>query len=104
MVLELLIYAKSAIKKFRPIRGLHCGHVTFKGGFWLVEIFYCRCGIYEQYEYAKGRKSKVMGAKKVFKEWPISNTSGHFLPISFYTSLSTSSEVSEMVWQVPVGP
>ena len=24
MVLELLIYAKSAIKKFRPIRGLHC--------------------------------------------------------------------------------
>ena len=39
MVLELLIYAKSAIKKFRPIRGLHCGHVTLKGGFWLVEIF-----------------------------------------------------------------
>ena len=39
MVLELLIDAKSAIKKFRPIRGLHCGHVTFKGGFWLVEIF-----------------------------------------------------------------
>ena len=39
MVLELLKYAKSAIKKFRPIRGLHCGHVTFKGGFWLVEIF-----------------------------------------------------------------
>ena len=30
MVLELLIYAKSAIKKFRPIRGLHCGHVTSK--------------------------------------------------------------------------
>ena len=29
MVLELVIYAKSAIKKFRPIRGLHCGHVTF---------------------------------------------------------------------------
>ena len=31
MVLELLIHAKSAIKKFRPIRGLNCGHVTFKG-------------------------------------------------------------------------
>ena len=39
MVLELLIYAKSAIKKFQPIRGLHSGHVTSKGGFWLVEIY-----------------------------------------------------------------
>ena len=40
MVLELLIYAKSAIKKFRPIRGLHCGHVTFKGGWdaWYLNI------------------------------------------------------------------
>ena len=28
-----------AIKKFRPIRGLHCGHVTLNGGLWLVEIF-----------------------------------------------------------------
>ena len=41
MVLELLIYAKSAIKKFQPtpIRGLHSGHVTSKGGLWLVKNF-----------------------------------------------------------------
>ena len=39
MVLKLVLYAKSAIKKFRPIRGLHCGHVTSKGGLWLVQIF-----------------------------------------------------------------
>ena len=32
IVLELLKYAKSAIKKFGPIRSLHCGHVTSKGG------------------------------------------------------------------------
>ena len=40
MVLELLKYAKSAIRKFRPIRGFHCGHVTLNGGLWLVEIFW----------------------------------------------------------------
>jgi len=39
IVLELLNYAKSAIKKFGPIRSLHCGHVTSNGGFWLVQIF-----------------------------------------------------------------
>ena len=39
MVLELLKYAKSAIKIFRPIRGNHCGHVTSKEGFWLVQFF-----------------------------------------------------------------
>ena len=38
-VLELPKDAKSAIKKFGPIRSLHCGHVTSKGGFWLVQIF-----------------------------------------------------------------
>ena len=31
IVLELLNNAKSAIKKFGPIRSLHCGHVTSKG-------------------------------------------------------------------------
>ena len=39
IVLELLNNAKSAIKKFGPIRSLHCGHVTSKGGLWLVQIF-----------------------------------------------------------------
>ena len=33
IVLELVKYAKSALRKFRPIRGLHSGHVTFKEGF-----------------------------------------------------------------------
>ena len=28
IVLELVKYAKSAVRKFWPIRGLHCGHVT----------------------------------------------------------------------------
>ena len=32
IVLELVKYAKSVVRKFRPIRGLHSGHVTFKGG------------------------------------------------------------------------
>ena len=32
IVLELVKYAKSAFRKFRPIRGLHCGHVTLNGG------------------------------------------------------------------------
>ena len=32
MVLELVKYAKSPVRKFRPIRGLHCGHVTLNGG------------------------------------------------------------------------
>ena len=32
IVLELLKYAKSVIRKFRPIRSLHCGHVTLNGG------------------------------------------------------------------------
>ena len=39
IVLELLKYAKSDIRKFGPIRGLHSGHVTFKAGLWLVQIF-----------------------------------------------------------------
>ena len=39
MVLELLKYAKSAIKIFRPIRGNHCGHVTSKEGFRWVKNF-----------------------------------------------------------------
>ena len=40
IVLELLKYVKSAIRKFWPIRSLHCGHVTLNGGLlWLVEIF-----------------------------------------------------------------
>ena len=39
IVLELIKYAKSAVRKFWPIRGLHCGHVTLNGGLWLVEIF-----------------------------------------------------------------
>ena len=39
MVLELLIDAKSAIKKFRPIRSLLCKSHYQNGGLWLVEIF-----------------------------------------------------------------
>ena len=39
IVLELLKYAKSATRKFWPIRGLHSGHEIFKGGLWLVQIF-----------------------------------------------------------------
>ena len=39
IVLKLVKYAKSAVRNFRPIRGLHCGHVTLNGGLWLVEIF-----------------------------------------------------------------
>ena len=38
-VLELLKYAKSAFRKFRPIRGLHSKSHDHNGGFWLVEIF-----------------------------------------------------------------
>ena len=40
IVLKLIKYAKSAVRNFRPIRGLHCGHVTLNGGLWLVEIFW----------------------------------------------------------------
>ena len=40
IVLELLKYAKSAIRKFRPIRGLHSKSHDHNGGFWLVKIFW----------------------------------------------------------------
>ena len=49
IVLELVKYAKSAVRKFRPIRGLHCGHVTLNRGLWLVEIYNCRFGILDQF-------------------------------------------------------
>ena len=31
-VLKMVKYAKSAVRKFRPIRDLHSGHVTSNGG------------------------------------------------------------------------
>ena len=45
-------------------------------------FFAWKVGFNQKHENAKGRESKVTGAKTVFKEWPISNTSGHFWPIS----------------------
>jgi len=48
-----------------------------------ISDLFKKVGFHQKHEYAKGRESKVTGAKNVFKEWPISNTSGHFWPISF---------------------
>ena len=42
-------YMPNLQKIFRPIRGLHCGHVTSKGGSWLVKNFHCRFGIFKQF-------------------------------------------------------
>ena len=39
IVLELVKYAKSVVRKFRPIRGLHSKSHDHNGGLWLVEIF-----------------------------------------------------------------
>ena len=51
MVLELLIYAKSAIKKFRPIRSLLWKSHDHNGALWLVEIFLLQ--IWHVWHYAK---------------------------------------------------
>ena len=40
MVLELLIYAKSAKKKFRPIRSLLWKTHDHNGGLWVAEFFF----------------------------------------------------------------
>ena len=40
IVLELVNYVKSAVRKFRPIRSLHSKSHDHNGGLWLVEIFW----------------------------------------------------------------
>ena len=40
IVSELVKYAKSAVRKFQPIRGLHSKSHDHNGGFWLVKIFW----------------------------------------------------------------
>ena len=47
MVLDLLKYAKSTVRKILPIRGIHCGHMTLIEAFDWLKFFNCRFGIFE---------------------------------------------------------
>ena len=49
MVLELLIYAKSAIKNFDQSEASFESHMTTMEASDWSKFFYCRFGIYEQF-------------------------------------------------------
>ena len=59
-VLELPKDAKSAIKKFGPIRSLHCGHVTLNGGLCLHVYIYLMIEFFSQYTRTEGESIKYL--------------------------------------------